>query len=80
MTLSIFLGIVLDFANVDPIGALFLTSVINGLLAPFLILGILLVASNRKIMNNQPSSVLSRVVVGLTSLLMFGAAIGMFLF
>jgi Mn2+/Fe2+ NRAMP family transporter len=80
VTLSIVLGIVLDFANVDPIGALFLTSVINGLLAPFLVLGILLVASNRKIMNNQPSSLLSRVVVGLTTLLMFGAAAGMFLF
>ena len=80
VTLSIVLGIVLDFANVDPIGALFLTSIINGLLAPFLVLGILLVASNRKIMNNQPSSLLSRVVVSLTTLLMFGAAIGMFIF
>ena len=77
MTLSILLGITLDFANVDPIGALFLTSVINGLLAPFLILGILLVASNRGIMKNQPSSMLSRVAVGFTTLLMFGAAIGM---
>ena len=80
MTLSTVLGIVLDFTNVDPIRALFLASVISGLLAPFLVLGILLVACNRKIMNNQPSSMLSRVVVGLTALLMFGAAVGMFLF
>src|SRR5205814_8647630 len=59
MILSIVLGIVLDFANVDPIRALFLTAVINGLLAPFLVLGILLVASDRKIIRNQPSSLLS---------------------
>ena len=78
MTLSTLLGIVLDFANVDPIGTLFVASVINGLLAPFLVLGILLVACDRTIMNNQPSSMLSRVVVGLTALLMFGAAMGMF--
>ena len=80
MILSTVLGIALDFANVDPIRALFLTAVINGLLAPFLVLGILLVACDRKIMKNQPSSVLTRVVVGLTTLLMFGAAVGMFVF
>jgi len=50
------------------------------LFAPFLILGILLVACDRKIMKNQPSSMLSRVVVGLTTLLMFVAAGGMFVF
>jgi Mn2+/Fe2+ NRAMP family transporter len=73
-------GIILDFANVNPVKALFWSAIINGVLAPFLLIGILVVATDRKIMNNQPSSLLGRVVVGLTTLLMFGAAIGMFVF
>jgi Mn2+/Fe2+ NRAMP family transporter len=66
--------------RVNPIKALFWTAVINGLLAPFLMVGILIVACDRKIMRDQPSSLLGRSVVALTTLLMFGAAIGMFVF
>ena len=71
-------GITLDFANVNPVKALFWTAVINGLLAPFLLVGILIVASDKTIMMGQPSSILSRILVGLTALIMFGAAFGMF--
>jgi Mn2+/Fe2+ NRAMP family transporter len=78
--LSTFAGIVLDFAKVNPVKALFWTAVINGLLAPVLLVGILMVASDRKIMHNQCGSLLGRAVVGLTTVLMFGAAIGMFVF
>ena len=77
---SIFVGILIVFLNINPVKALFWTAVINGVLAPFLLVGILLVASDRKLMNKQPSSILSRIVVGLATLLMFGAAIGMFVF
>ena len=78
--LSTLMGIGLDFANVSPIKALYWTAIINGLLAPFLLIGILLVASDRKIMRNQPSSLLGLLAVGVTTLLMFAAAIGMFVF
>jgi Mn2+/Fe2+ NRAMP family transporter len=78
--LSTLMGIGLDFANVSPIKALYWTAIINGLLAPFLLIGILLVASDRKIMRNQPSSLLGLLAVGATTLLMFAAAIGMFVF
>ena len=40
----------LDFLHINPISALFWTAIINGLLAPFLLTGILLVAWDRKIM------------------------------
>jgi NRAMP (natural resistance-associated macrophage protein)-like metal ion transporter len=73
-------AIAMDFANLNPVKALFWTAVINGLLAPFLLVGILLVASDRTIMHDQPSSVLSRVVVGATTVAMFAAAAGMFVF
>jgi NRAMP (natural resistance-associated macrophage protein)-like metal ion transporter len=71
-------GIALDFANINPVKALFWTAVINGLLAPFLLVGLLILASDKKIMGRQPSSTLSRVLVGATALIMFGAAFGMF--
>ena len=78
--ISTVIGIALDFAKVNPVKALFWTAVINGLLAPFLLVGILLVACDPKIMNRQCSSLLGRAVVGLTAAVMFGAAIGMFVF
>ena len=76
---SILVGIAMDFLGINPVRALFLTAVINGVLAPFLLVGILVCASDRKLMEGQPSSWLSRIVVGVTTLLMFGAAAAMFL-
>jgi NRAMP (natural resistance-associated macrophage protein)-like metal ion transporter len=69
-------GVALDFIAINPVSALFWTAVLNGVLAPFLLIGVLLVARDREIMHGQPSSVLSQIVVGLTILIMFGAAAG----
>jgi Mn2+/Fe2+ NRAMP family transporter len=49
-------GVGLDFIGVNPVRALYWTAVINGLLAPFLLVGILVVARDRKLMQGQPSS------------------------
>ncbi len=76
---SIALGMGMDFSNVDAVSALYWTAVINGVLAPFLLLGILFAASDHALMHGQPSSRFSRVMVLLTTLLMFGAAAAMFL-
>ena len=73
-------GIVIDFVGIDPIKALFWTAVINGLLAPFLLVGILLVANDRKIMRGQSGSLFTRGVVTLTMFVMFAAAVAMFVF
>jgi NRAMP (natural resistance-associated macrophage protein)-like metal ion transporter len=78
--LSSVIGIALDFADVSPMRALFGAAVVNGLLDPFLLVGILIVASDRKIMWQQPSSLLARLAVGVTALAMLGAAVGMFVF
>ena len=78
LILSTAMGIAMDFLGINPVKALFWTAVINGVLAPFLLVGILLAASDRKLMQNQPSSWLSRIVVGITIVVMFGAAIAMF--
>jgi Mn2+/Fe2+ NRAMP family transporter len=73
-------SVALDFARINPSRALYWTAVLNGLLAPFLLTGILIVASDRKLMGGQPSSRLGRITVGLTTLAMVAAAIGMFVF
>jgi Mn2+ and Fe2+ transporters of the NRAMP family len=79
VAVSMAFAVLLDYANVNAVAALYWTAVINGLLAPFLLVGILMVATNRKIMNDQPSSLLGRTVVGLTATAMFAAAIGVFI-
>jgi Mn2+/Fe2+ NRAMP family transporter len=68
----------LDFLQINPVQALFWTAVINGVLAPFLLVGILLVASSKTIMKGQPSGTLCRTTVTVATLLMFVAAIAMF--
>jgi Mn2+/Fe2+ NRAMP family transporter len=71
-------GMALYFLKVNPVKALFWTAIINGVLAPFLLTAILFVASDTKLMKKQPSSMVARICVGLTALLMFAAAAGMF--
>ena len=53
-------GVALDFVGVNPVKALYWTAVVNGLLAPFLLVGILVVASDKKLMQGQPSGSLLR--------------------
>ena len=77
--ISIAIGIGLDFASVNAVSALYWSAVINGLLAPFLLVGIFIAASDGKLMQGQPSSRLGRTMVAVTALLMFAAAAGMFL-
>jgi Mn2+/Fe2+ NRAMP family transporter len=68
----------LDFLHVNPVKAMFWSAIVNGLLAPFLLVGILVVGTDRTLMRNQPISTTSLLAVGFAALLMFGAAIGMF--
>jgi Mn2+/Fe2+ NRAMP family transporter len=78
--LSTGIAMTLDLAKMNPVSALYWSAVINGLLAPFLLVEILVIAWDRKLMKGQPIPVLSRIVLLATALLMFGAAIGMFVF
>jgi len=71
-------GVALDFIGVNPVRALYWTAVINGLLAPFLLVAILIVAADKKLMQNQPSSRLGWIVVAITTVAMFAAGIAMF--
>ena len=76
--LSTGVGVGLDFVGINPVKALYWTAVINGLLAPFLLVSILVVASDKKLMQGQPSSRLGWTVVAITTVAMFAAGIAMF--
>ena len=78
VVLSMLAGVGLDFAGVSPVRALYWSAVLNGLLAPFLLTGIWIVASDRILMIGQPSPPLERAVVGATTIAMFAAAVAMF--
>jgi NRAMP (natural resistance-associated macrophage protein)-like metal ion transporter len=71
-------GVALDFIGINPVKALYWTAVINGLLAPFLLVAILVIAGNRKLMQGQPSSRLGWIVVAITTAAMFIAGVAMF--
>jgi Mn2+/Fe2+ NRAMP family transporter len=72
------MAVTLDFAGINPVKALYWTAVINGLLAPFLLVAILVVASDKKLMQGQPSSRLGWTLVALTTVAMFAAGVAMF--
>jgi NRAMP (natural resistance-associated macrophage protein)-like metal ion transporter len=78
MVVSTLLAVVINFLKVNPLKALYWTAVVNGILAPFLLVGILAVASDRTIMRGQSSSWLGRIAVGIVTIAMFAAAVLMF--
>jgi Mn2+/Fe2+ NRAMP family transporter len=53
-------GVAMNFLQVDPIRALFVTAVINGLLAPPVLILIVLLGSDRRIMRARVSGALSK--------------------
>lgn len=79
IVISIFLGMLLDYAHINPVKALYWSAIVNGLLAPFLLVGILAVACDRKIMQKHPSSPLGRAMVAIATVIMFLAGAAMFL-
>jgi NRAMP (natural resistance-associated macrophage protein)-like metal ion transporter len=71
-------GVGLDFAGINPVKALYWTAVVNGLLAPFLLVAILMVASDKELMQGQPSSRPGWTMVAITTVAMFVAGTAMF--
>ncbi len=76
---SIVGGVALGFFHVNVMQALYWTSVINGVLAPVMLAGLFLVACDKRLMRDLPSSKLAISGVGLTAVLMAGSALAMFL-
>ena len=70
-------GVAFNFLHVDPIKALFITSVINGVIAPPLLVLIVLLASDSKVMGARVSGRLSKILTWAAAGLMSAAAIAL---
>jgi len=78
ITIATLLGLMINFVGIDPIRALIVTAVINGVVAVPLILLIARIAASPEIMGEFSSGWLSNMFVWVTFGFMGAAAIGMF--
>ncbi len=76
---STLVGMLVNFIGINPISALFWTAVINGVLAPPLLVVIMLIANNRKVMGDRVNGIWANVLGWTATAVMFAAAVGMFL-
>jgi NRAMP (natural resistance-associated macrophage protein)-like metal ion transporter len=77
ITIATLIGLFINFIGIDPIKALVVTAVINGVVAVPLIFLIAKIANNKKIMGEYVSGKLSNTFVWLTFIAMGSAAIAM---
>jgi NRAMP (natural resistance-associated macrophage protein)-like metal ion transporter len=77
MAVAMALGFALNYVGLNAVKMLFWSAVINGLLAPPLILLVILLTSSRKVMGEQVNSPVLRYLGWATFLVMTAAAAGM---
>jgi NRAMP (natural resistance-associated macrophage protein)-like metal ion transporter len=75
---STLIGVLINFLRIPPVTALFWTAVINGVLAPPLIVVIMLVSNSKKVMGQRTNGKLTNFLGWGTAVIMTAAAIGMF--
>jgi NRAMP (natural resistance-associated macrophage protein)-like metal ion transporter len=76
---STLVGLLINFVGINPIRLLFLAAVINGFLAPPLLVVIMLVASNRGVMGNRVNGRWTNILGWTTTVVMFAAAVALVL-
>jgi NRAMP (natural resistance-associated macrophage protein)-like metal ion transporter len=77
VALATIVGLVIPFTGVKPIDALFFTSVLNGVAAPFLLVVIMLAARNKKVMGNQTIGPVLTWLGWIVTIAMFAALAGL---
>jgi NRAMP (natural resistance-associated macrophage protein)-like metal ion transporter len=70
-------GLAIDLAGLDAVKMMFWSAVVNGALAPPLILLVILLTSDRRVMGERVNSPVLRVLGWITLVLMSGATVGM---
>ena len=80
ITLSLILGLGINYLGISPINALIYSAILYGLTAPVLIAVILHISNNKKIMGRYKNGLWSNVLGLLAFVLMLLAAVGLFLF
>ncbi len=76
---STLVGVLVNYVGISPIRALFWTAVINGILAPPLLVLVLLIANNKKVMGEHVNGRALNFFAGAAAVVMFAAATGLFL-
>jgi Mn2+/Fe2+ NRAMP family transporter len=74
---STVVGMLVNFAGLNPIDALFWTAVLNGFLTPPLLFLVMLISNNRKIMGDRANGPVLNAVGWLTFAVMLGAVAGL---
>jgi NRAMP (natural resistance-associated macrophage protein)-like metal ion transporter len=73
------IGMLINFVGINPISALFWTAVINGFLAPPILVVIMVIANNKKVMGERVNGWWVNLGGWVTTVVMFAAAIGLLL-
>jgi len=73
ITIATLLGLLINFVGINPIAALYYTAVINGIIAPPLLIFILIIANNGKIMRGRVNNKLQNFL-GLFAILVMSAS------
>jgi Mn2+/Fe2+ NRAMP family transporter len=68
--LSMILGLLMNFMNIDPIKALIYSAVANGLIAPIILILIVRISSNKKIMGEHANHPVATWIGWITTILM----------
>jgi NRAMP (natural resistance-associated macrophage protein)-like metal ion transporter len=79
IAVSTLVGMLINFLGINPISALFWTAVINGFLAPPLLVLIMLIANNKDVMGRRVNGRLANILGWITTAVMFAAALGLVL-
>ncbi len=74
IVLSMLGGLVMNFLGINPMGALVWAAVVNGIVAPFILIAIILISANKKIMGKYRNNIITNVVGWLVTVLMLLAA------
>jgi NRAMP (natural resistance-associated macrophage protein)-like metal ion transporter len=74
---SMIVGMLINFIGINPIDALFWTAVLNGLIAPPLLIMIVLIANNKRVMGKHTNGIFTNFFCCLAILAMSAAALGM---
>jgi Mn2+/Fe2+ NRAMP family transporter len=79
IAVSTLVGMLINFVGINPIRALFWTAVINGFLAPPLLVVIMLIANNKKVMGARINGRWLNVLGWAATVVMFAAALALVL-
>ena len=77
IAVSIVVGAAINLIGINPIQALYYTAVLNGIVAPPLLVMIMLISGNRTIMKDAANGRISNVLGWLTTILMTVAAVAL---